>query len=151
MTTEKIDCACDKCVNACKNGNPGWFLPGEAEKAAAFMQIPFEEFEKKYLILDHCSNQVAPDAPYVYSPRRINVDEGDRIKTAESHRKKGRCVFLRNDDMCCIHPVKPFECRQTMVCGPVSTYWKVRDVVEFAWISKGAPLGMRPEVDAEEE
>ena len=30
----KKSCACSSCQNACKI-NPGWFLPGEAEKAAA--------------------------------------------------------------------------------------------------------------------
>lgn len=133
------DCSCRQCVSACET-YPGWFAPGEAEKAADYLQIPFEEF-KKALVVDHCSAPYAKNAPYVWSPRKEKVDEGIQIRTGYHQRMTGKCVFLK-DMKCLIHPVKPYECRVVMGCD---FKHGVRDKIEQMYIEAGAPLGMRPE------
>lgn len=141
-TVTPRDCVCEKCVEACHR-HPGWFLPGEAEKVAEFLGMEFTEFEKRFLIKDHASNQAASDAPYVYSPRKPEVDKPDEtIRSAWRQGCHGDCVFLK-EDRCSIHPVKPFECRKVFACDNNDRF--IRDQIETKWIEVGAPLGMRPE------
>jgi Fe-S-cluster containining protein len=133
------DCACERCVNACAH-QPGWFGPGEAERAASFLEIPFDEFKEKFLVKDHCDNHAAEDAPYVYAPRKVGVDRPGFIRRAGSEQRiQGKCVFLENS-RCSIHPVKPYECREAYAC---QLRYGLRDEVEKKWIEAGAPLGMR--------
>lgn len=134
------ECACEKCVKAC-HGNPGWFKPGEAERAAAHLGIPFEQFSRQFLIKDSCSNWGAPDAPWVWSPRKAS-DGPDEHRTYRSQRTNGTCVFLEND-RCRIHAVKPYECRAVLACD--RSQGGFRDGIEQAYLFAGAPLGMRPE------
>ncbi len=138
MATE---CSCKKCVQACQE-QPGWFAPGEAEKAAELIGMDFEEF-KKFLIKDHCDNPSAPRAPYIYAPRKVGVDlPNQEIRTRENQKKKGPCVFLKNN-RCSIHQAKPYECREVFACDYKG--YHLRDVLESMWIVDQAPLGMRPE------
>lgn len=141
MSDKHKECTCKHCVSAC-HVTPGWFLPGEAEKVAKFLKMPFEKFAEKYLIKDHCSNQSASRAPYVWSPRKIGADlPTDKIRPAHTQEIQGTCVFLK-DDRCSIHKVKPYECAKTMGCD---FKWGVRDDIENAYLKEDAPLGMRPE------
>lgn len=43
-------CQCVRCVNACRY-RPGWFLPGEAEKAAELKGVPLADFFKQQSLL----------------------------------------------------------------------------------------------------
>lgn len=134
------DCTCRRCVNACKQ-QPGWFAPGEAEKAAELLGIPFEEF-KKFIIKDSCDDQYAENAPYIYAPRKIGVDLPDsEFREYQQKRKQGTCVFLK-EDRCSIHQAKPYECAKIKACD---FHNGTRDVLEAIWINAGAPLGMRPD------
>lgn len=91
---ETEDCQCEMCVKACEL-QPGWFAPGQAEKAAELLGIPFEEF-KNNLAIDHASNHEVNDAPYIYTPKKIGVDrEGTQIRTYAEQERKGICVFLK--------------------------------------------------------
>lgn len=122
------DCACPTCVNCCASGNPGWFMPGEAEKAAAFLDMTFESFKAKFLVRDwwagHEDFEVLAPIKTIPDPS----DNKDQIMgmIVESARARpggrapyaypaipGRCVFLDEKDRCKIHPVKPFECRNS--------------------------------------
>lgn len=129
-------CECARCVRACKQ-TPGWFKPGEAEKVAEYLKLDWETFRDKFLIMDHCDNHSAPDAPYVWSPRKLSDGEGSRYRSWMAQRTEGTCVFLK-DDLCSIHEVKPYECRETMACD---LRRGIRDEVEQAWIAAGVPLG----------
>lgn len=145
MSEVTKDCSCNSCVNACK-AQPGWFAPGEAERAAQFLEMPWEEFQK-LIIKDTCSDRWANNAPYVWAPRKIGVDSpGSEIRESYKQRTEGPCAFLVNNK-CSIHPVKPYECRRTLVCD-----WKpgLRDEIEKLYSAAGAPLGMRPESDDNE-
>lgn len=109
-----MECTCDRCVGACKN-TPGWFAPGEAEQVAAVLGIPFEEFFKKYLVVDYWVEEEVDTL--VLSP----VKE-EHIKYAGKKAPftfpfiPSPCVFLK-DDRCSIHSHKPKECREVMCDG----------------------------------
>lgn len=134
-------CTCEKCVKACKH-QPGWFAPGEAENAAEFLGVEFEKFSKDSLIKDHCSSQIAKNAPYVWAPRKRGVDiVSDEIRKPKEQWTEGDCIFLF-EDRCSIYPVRPFECRKAFACDFKEG---ARDKIENMYIEAGAPLGMRPE------
>jgi len=143
------DCECDSCVDACKT-TPGWFAPGEAERAAEHLNIPFDKFRDDYLVLDYWVGVTEPDT-FVYTPRKeFNETQENPIrgrfgdlppkgfhKVSFSYGfKAGICVFLKNN-RCSIHPVKPMECRRAIPCeGTDST----RQEIAERWESAGNPL-----------
>jgi hypothetical protein len=133
-------CACERCVSACKK-QPGWFAPGEAEKAAEYLKMDFETDFKKFIVKDHCDNPHAGNAPYVWAPRKVGDDGPSEIRTHLEQQLPGVCVFLK-DERCLIHLAKPYECRHSFACD-----WRYgeREVIERKYIEAGAPLGMRPE------
>ena len=45
------DCRCDKCVDCCQR--PGWFAPGEIERAATLLNLPTDVFKKRFTKLAH--------------------------------------------------------------------------------------------------
>jgi Fe-S-cluster containining protein len=96
------DCTCYKCKAACTN-KPGWFLPGEAERAADYLGITLEEFFTTKLGVDWYEG----DLPvFVLSPAITSMSAGETFPS----NPMGTCVFFENG-RCSIHAVKPFECR----------------------------------------
>lgn len=143
----KKDCSCWQCVSACRR-HPGWFLPGEAEKAAELLGVPMEEFVDKYLVKDACADGFG-SAPYIYAPRKVRHGddlEAGGVRTSEMKSLEAPCVFLK-EDRCQIHAAKPFECRKAYLCRPYSG--GSRDEIELRWKAAGAPLGMRPDPNEE--
>ncbi len=113
---------CDYCREGCTR-KPGWFLPGEAEAAAAFMGVSLEEFFRQYLAVDWW--QDTPDIS-VLSP----AIKGEETGTEFPGDPKGTCVFYEGG-RCRIHPVKPAECRD-MWCGDRGPSSMHQDVA-MAW------------------
>ena|SRR3990167_5770206 len=128
----KLECTCQECVDCCKT-QPGWFAPGEAEKAAEFLSMSFEEFKEKYLVIDYWIGGAC-----VYQPRKTNAEEsGFHRVSYGSGFKKGECIFLKND-RCSIHEAKPIECRLTSCEDDKISRGKINKI----WIKSGASLGM---------
>ena len=125
-------CTCKKCVNACKI-SPGWFAPGEAEKAAELLGMPFKEFRQKYIIIDYWV-----DGANVYAPRKLGVDEDLDLASYGYGFTEARCTFLDENDRCKIHAAKPMECREAMCCEPTMME---REDIQQLWLDAGAPLG----------
>ena len=107
------ECACHKCISACEH-NPGWFAPGEPEKAAAYLNQTMEEFSKN-LITDYWGCEKTGKVLYVTAPRKVGVDADRSVASWEYPFVKAPCVFLKNG-RCSIHAVKPRECRDAMIC-----------------------------------
>jgi Fe-S-cluster containining protein len=131
-------------------------MPGEAEKAAAYLGMAFEDFKNKYLVVDywvgkrgHHIEVLAPlkiipdhkllpdvDDPVVRAfleelPKRARAEPGGRAPSSYPF-YKGRCVFLDENNRCKIHAVKPYECRETTCDGTGSgTNWRRK--VAAAW------------------
>ncbi len=103
----KSECQCDKCKGACKY-NPGWFLPGEAEEAARYLNLPLKKFFKKYLGIDWWEADNKTDKEiFVLAPAITNMATGKEYPGDP----RGECIFFK-DGLCKIHPVKPFECSE---------------------------------------
>jgi len=105
-----MECKCSICVSYCKS-QPGWFLPGEAEKAAEFMDLTLQEFFDRYLgvnwwVGDHTDGEA--DA-FVLAPAITVMQPGEEYPAMP----KGVCIFLK-EGLCQIHGAKPYECAETM-------------------------------------
>jgi Fe-S-cluster containining protein len=105
----KESCKCDKCKAACIR-KPGWFLPGEAEKAAEYLGISLDELFRTKLAVDWW--QGTPNI-FVLSPAIIGERRGVEFPASPL----GPCVFFKNE-LCEIHPVKPYECRDMLHNNP---------------------------------
>lgn len=104
MIGQKFECTCDSCKAACSR-KPGWFLPKEVEKAAKHMELSLQEFFNQYLGVDWWVR----DSPiFILAPALIGEDPG----TEYPGDPQGKCVFFNAEELCNIHPVKPYECAQ---------------------------------------
>lgn len=101
---ESPACSCDECVARCGR-RPGWFLPGEAEKAAKYLNLSMYEFFKKYLVIDYWTGEKDIE---ILSPGSM-AEHGTLASFGFAF--SAFCIFLTKDKKCMIHPVKPFECR----------------------------------------
>jgi Fe-S-cluster containining protein len=104
-------CACRDCRGACER-KPGWFLPGEAEKAATHLGLSMQEFFTTYLAVDWWeASDGLPDTTFVMSPAVVGNPTGEEFPGNPD----GQCVFYQ-EGRCRIHEVKPHECAQ-LWCG----------------------------------
>jgi Fe-S-cluster containining protein len=117
-------CTCDRCVAACRR-KPGWFLPGEAEKAAALLGVSLEELFKTRLQVDFW---LADPNVYLLSPAVVHGNPGGLF----GYHSRGQCVFLTPDQRCEIHAAKPFECRIMLHGNPgnLGLKWRRANVVD---------------------
>jgi len=104
MNNTKDSCSCDVCKSFCKN-RVGWFLPGEPEKVAEFLEITLKELFNKKLGVDWW---VADENIFVIAPAIKSMSPGNEFPANPS----GCCIFFNKKGLCDIHPVKPFECKK---------------------------------------
>ncbi len=103
---KKLECQCNKCKGACSY-NPGWFMPGEAEKTAEYLNMTFQEFFNKYLGVNWWEEDVETEDIFVLAPAITNMKTGQEYPGDP----RGKCIFFKKG-LCEIHEVKPFECAQ---------------------------------------
>ena len=105
-----MECSCDKCAGACSD-KPGWFMPGQAERAAELLGFSLAEFFSKYLGVDwwEGDGQISDDDIFLLAPAITGMSAGSEYPASP----RGRCVFLK-DSLCLIHAAKPFECAEFM-------------------------------------
>lgn len=141
---KKTECACGTCQQACRN-TPGWFRPGEAEKAAKLLKMPMKRFFTRYLGVNWW---VGGRDVFVLAPALV-----DRMKPGAEYpaNPKGTCVFLTTEGKCQIHAAKPYECAHGNPCTPddFADYEKERRKTVALW-RKEQPqirelLGRKPE------
>jgi Fe-S-cluster containining protein len=142
VTCAKDSGTCGYCRDACTR-KPGWFLPGEAERAAEFLGVPLEEFFRQYLAVDWWeADHRIETTTFVLSP----AIEGDEAGEEFPGDPRGTCVFYQ-DQQCQIHPVKPYECREHW-CGDRASNTTHLDAAA-AWTGHqdqvAALLGREPE------
>ncbi len=96
----------------CCMSNPGWFAPGEAEKAAEVMGMEMADFVNAFLVVDHAKTTIGVIEGFV--PAKMGPG-GDHVetpgtKTGPSYKfTQGRCVFYTGTG-CLIYEARPFEC-----------------------------------------
>lgn len=105
MPAEQKSCECVTCQGACLR-KPGWFLPGEAEKAAEFLKMHIKEFFEKYLAIDWWNGAEYGKETFILAPALMSAEAGEMYPAFPV----GRCIFFVNSK-CAIHPAKPFECQ----------------------------------------
>ena len=110
---------CQQCGDCCSGRGGVHVQPQEVEAMAELLSMPVEDF---------CSNYVEASTT------------GPRLTVAAN----GFCVFLMEGNLCRVHPVKPFICRQwpflpALLVNP--------DELEHA---KGACPGINPNCTHEE-
>ena len=101
-----FECACDQCVSACRR-KPGWFKPGELEKAAALLGLTPQEFFDKHAAVDWWENWNEADTQLL-APSLAHAHAGGMYPENPT----GRCSLLDENDRCMIHEAKPYECAQ---------------------------------------
>ena len=104
--TEVESCSCESCCSAC-TCKPGWFNPGEAEKAADLLGVPLEELFKTRLAVDWWTNDY--DETFLLSPSVKGGTPGEEF----GEDPRGECVFYE-DGKCSIYDARPHECREYM-------------------------------------
>lgn len=126
-------CACSECVQCCKE-QPGFLIPGDAERIAAFTGLPSSatlSASPGGLVMDKQKGRV-------FSVRTI---------TPQSN-YKGRCIFLTPEDKCSIHPVAPFGCaycdtHMSNESGHRVSLWGMQQVIgdeAYSKLRQGLPL-----------
>jgi Fe-S-cluster containining protein len=93
---ERTVCACETCKACCKR-QPGPLAPGDLERIAEHLGMTVEDAKQFFWASPGCLV-------------RDGLGETRRIGTITPRYRKGRCVFLDENDRCKIHPVAPFGC-----------------------------------------
>ena len=139
---EKFECTCEGCKNACSYV-PGWFMPGEAEKAAEHLDLSLEEFFNKYLGVNWWEDE---EDIFVLAPAII----GEKTGSEYPGDPKGKCIFFNDKELCDIHVVKPFECAE-LICNDTKINER-HEAVAIAWKNHQKQivelLGRQPEAKA---
>lgn len=128
---DKDSCSCNGCTSACHN-KPGWFMPGEAEKVAKYLNISSEKLFRTKLMVDWFEKgSELPKTAFILAPAIVNKKAG-REYPASPH---GQCIFLKYGK-CDIHAVKPFECKQLIHDEGEKVNHERHLAVAKAWASK---------------
>ncbi len=105
----------------CCRTSPGWFAPGQAEQAAAALDMTPDDFVRQYLVIDWID---LPEAGrvHVFAPAKLARDGlplepcGEAVSSLYSH-LKGRCIFYLGEPTtpgspsgCRIYAARPVEC-----------------------------------------
>lgn len=104
----KTECACANCQLACQH-TPGWFRPGEAERAAKLLGLTLRQFFKKCLRVNYWE---AEENVYVLSPAVVERGQTGDMAPANP---KGTCVFFQNN-RCAIYAARPHDCAYGNPC-----------------------------------
>ena len=134
-----VQCSCSACKRLCRPGhtNPGWFAPGQVEKAAEYLKMTVEDFFKKYLIVEYW--QCFPQDIDVIAPRRVHQIGQFRAGSFDNA-PDGTCK-LHDSSTGCMLPaqIRPIECAASICCEEGDKYWwkreryNIRKNIAFAW------------------
>lgn len=114
-------CACTECVACCKS-QPGPLAPGDLERIGQYLGQTITEAK---------ANFWASPGAVVMNTRTMTQRRIGTI-TPRYDKRKGRCVFLDDQDRCSIHPVAPAGCslfdpHMSAVEGAIRGNWLARE------------------------
>ena len=97
----------------CCRSSPGWFGPGEAERAARLVGLEPDAFVRRYLVIDGI--EVEGRRVEVFAPVKLDRFGEPALPPAsrvdELYRTlRGVCIFFEGDG-CGIYEARPVECR----------------------------------------
>ncbi len=97
----------------CCKSSPGWFGPGEVEKAALVKGMSPDEFVREFLIVD--SVEVDGEPVHAFAPVKLDrfgkpqAEPGSRVDGTYRY-FRGACIFYTGEG-CGIYQARPVECR----------------------------------------
>ena len=91
---EKHGAECDKCNHCCRV-DAGVVLQEDIQRIADYLRIPVEDFKKEFLVEHEKFNTK------LYKLKQLKQD----------NKPYGPCVFLKEEQGCIIHEVKPKHCK----------------------------------------
>lgn len=97
----------------CCKSSPGWFGPGEVEKAAAVKDMSPDDFVRSYLVVD--SVEVDGEAVHAFAPVKLDrfgkpQAEPGSVVDGTYRYFRGACIFYTGEG-CGIYQARPVECR----------------------------------------
>ncbi|MBN2441571.1 MAG: hypothetical protein JXJ04_09490 [Spirochaetales bacterium] len=103
----------------CCRSFPGWFGPGEVEKAAQHLGMEVDDFARKYLIIDGIEVE-GHGWVDVFAPVRLNkhgLPAFPLLSRVDVFYRyfEGPCIFFKENG-CILYPCHPIECRHYF-CG----------------------------------
>lgn len=128
-----MECKCETCRSACQK-RPGWFAPGEVEKAAALLKMDPQDFFDKFISVDWFEND-GKGPTYTLSPATVNCEPG----TEYPFDPLGTCVFFQ-EGLCLIHAAKPAECSTYDHSRTNDQSYAFRDTLVEAWKNNRAEI-----------
>lgn len=153
VSTNRVECECENCARLCR-GRPGWFMPGEATRAAAHLGLELSEFKQRFLELDYWTDATGREI-YVLSPRK-ECDDGngyarsvwlDEPEDAEDlfsafltstflgapKPPDSPCKFAGESGCMLPLDIRPRECAITIGCGGPASSRNVREKIAAHW------------------
>lgn len=102
-----MECKCQTCLNACSD-KPGWFMPGQVEKVAEFLNMKAKDLFKNRIGIDWFEDHGwSLGNVFIFAPAITSMQTGKEYPGDP----RGICIFLKKR-LCEIHPVKPYECSE---------------------------------------
>lgn len=106
--------------NLCCRSNPGWFAPGEVERAAELKKMSPDDFVRTYLVIDFV--ELEGRRVEVFAPVKLGRDGKPLIPTGTRTDKlyqmlRSPCVFFDGQG-CEIYDARPIECRAYVCTNP---------------------------------
>jgi len=97
----------------CCKSSPGWFAPGEVERAAESLGMSPDAFARQFLVID--STDVDGERVEVFAPLKLARDGTPAIAPLARadvlyRTLRGRCVFFEGEG-CRIYAARPHECK----------------------------------------
>ena len=126
------NCNCPECVSACKN-DPGRLIPDDMDKISQFLGISKKDLMNKLVKKEQSAKYgIYSLAPVKFKGKNMLVQPGNVVPDYYAS-EAGKCIFLNSQNLCEIHPVKPFECMAYMGCKNtfLGKPYKEKTVEEF--------------------
>jgi Fe-S-cluster containining protein len=128
----------------CCKSSPGWFAPGEVERAAAFLDLEPDALVRRYLVID--SIEVDGRRAEAFVPVKLGRDGEPMLPPASRADRlyrtlRGPCVFYDGTG-CRIYGARPYEC-QRYVCTNQEHENPSHEQIGRMWLA-----GHGPEEDA---
>lgn len=104
----------------CCRSSPGWFAPGEVEKAAELLGLSPDTLVKKFLIVD--SIEVDGQIVHTFAPVKLDRFGKPALPTGRPvdalyRALRGVCVFFDGKG-CKIYAARPLECQRYLCTQP---------------------------------
>jgi len=106
----KEGCDCTDCRSLCR-GNPGWFLPNEAKKAAEYLETSLEEFFEEHLIVEYWVQGFRHLD--VLAPKREAQRDRKYARWSDAFLADSPCSLLGEHGCSLPLEVRPHECATT--------------------------------------